>query len=167
MRALVVHDSLPSVTVLARALADGLSDACAVDVVAAPDAAPRVDAVDLLVVATSADPRADEAQGWVAVADLGAVGAVTVLGTRARRRPSAPASAARATLRRLRRRGVPVAAPATTFLLGRSGAVVDGEVGRARRWGRTLAAATALACRAQRRPVPARERLGTAAALTA
>lgn len=166
MRALVVHDNVPSAVALARAVADGLSDACAVEVVAAPDAAPRVEAaVDLLVVATA--PGRDEARRWLTTADIGGVGSVTALGTRARLRPPAPGSAAAPTLWRLRHRGVRVAAPATTFVVDRAGTPVEGELGRARRWGRTLAAATALVCRSQHRPVPARERLGTTAALTA
>jgi hypothetical protein len=60
--------------------------------------------------------------------------------------PRIPGSAARAAHRRLRRRGYrPVAAPRSFWVAGTSGPLRDGELDRAREWGRELALARSAA----------------------
>lgn len=165
MRALVVHESPVGTADLARAVGEGLAETSIVDVVAVRRAPLHVEPVDLLVVATG--HQAAEVDRWLRSAELDAVEAVVVLGTRVRR-PGARRSTARSTQRRLRRRGLRAAAPATTFVVeDRHGYVVGSELARARRWGRVLAAAMALACRTHRQPAPAAESVLPSAALSA
>ena len=57
-------------------------------------------------------------------------------------KPRIPGSAAHAALRRLRRQGVYVAAPAESFYVsGMTGPLIPGETDRAQRWGESLAVA--------------------------
>ena len=59
-------------------------------------------------------------------------------------RPRLPGSAARAATRRLRRAGFqPVASPASFYVTGTKGPLVEGELERARRWAEGLAASVA------------------------
>jgi flavorubredoxin len=56
------------------------------------------------------------------------------------RKPGVPGSAARSALRRLRRLGLPpLAGPQSFWVTGTGGPLVEGELERARDWGRTLA----------------------------
>ncbi len=67
------------------------------------------------------------------------------------RKPGVPGSAARSALHRLRRRGLPpLAGPQSFWVSSTSGPLVDGELERARDWGRLLA--DRLAERATRSP---------------
>ena len=164
MRALVVHESMFGNTeTVARAVADGLVEAGAeVRVESVREAAADLGGVDLLVVGgpthafgmSRASTRADAVtKGATAEAAAGpgirewiddldpATTAVACFDTRVRR-PRVPGSAARAARKRLRAKGLDAVGPATTFWVdGMDGPLVDGEAGRARRWGTELAAA--------------------------
>jgi Flavodoxin len=165
MRALVVFESMFGNTEeVARAVAEGLSSRMDVSVRAvseAPDALPEPPV--LVVVGgpthvmgmTRARTRADAVRQGAAPA----TGATTGLrewlaglrwapaGTAGaafdtRVHAPVPGSAARGAARGLRRLGVALAAPATTFWVGGTpGPLLDGERERARRWGEDLAAA--------------------------
>jgi hypothetical protein len=165
MRALVVFESMFGNTrAIADAVADGMASRMGVDVVEV-GAAPAVigDDVGLLVVGgpthafgmSRPDTRQSAVQQapgpvvsagsglreWLAVVRGPAGVAVTAFDTRVIR-PRMPGSAARAALRRLRRRGFRAAAPATSFyVVGTTGPLVEAEPQRARQWGEQVAAA--------------------------
>lgn len=165
MRALVVYESMYGNTrEVAEAGADGLASNANVEAVEAVEvgAAPTTveGDVDLLVIGAPThafsmsrpNSRADAAKRsdrplvstgigvreWVAGLQRPAPGAVTAFDTRLRR-PRLPGSAARAVLRRARRRRWTVAARAASFWVeGTTGPLSDGELERARRWGSQL-----------------------------
>ncbi len=165
MRALVVFESMFGNTeAVARAVAEGLAERMDVDV-RGVDQAPLSlpDDPVLLVVggpthalglsrpATRKDAARQAAGAFTGTCTglrewLGRVGPAPTgtLGAAFDTRVHAPVpgSAARKVARRLRRLGVRMTAPATTFWVdGTPGPLLDGEVERARRWGAELAAA--------------------------
>lgn len=165
MKALVVYESLWGNTeTIARAIATGLAESAQVDV-ADVSALPTVgEDVDLLVVGgpthafsmTRASTRADaQAQGathpaaavglreWLDRLDAETRPAVATFDTRVDKVRRLPGSAAKSAARAVRRRGHPLAAPARSFYVSdTAGPLLDGEVERATRWGRELAART-------------------------
>jgi hypothetical protein len=173
MRALVVFESMFGNTeAVARAVADGLSTQLEVDVVAVDEAPPDLpdDAV-LLVVGgpthamgmSRPRTRQDAARqdgsppvrgmrewlGDVARPLAGVLGAAFDTRVHA----PVPGSAARGESKRLRRLGVQLIAPATTFWVGGTpGPVLGGELDRARRWGEQLAHEVLAAHRPAGRP---------------
>jgi len=169
MRALVVYESMFGNTeVIALAIADGLRsqmDVETVDVASAPTWIPRD--LDLLVVGGPTHafgmsrPQTREAAAkeaghtvtsqavglreWLAgleqvAADNAPAAVVAATFDTRVERPRMPGSAAHKLRRRLRRLGIEVVEPATTFWVkGTPGPLVDGEETRARRWGEDLA----------------------------
>jgi hypothetical protein len=163
MRALIVYESMFGNTrALANAVADGLATGATTSVVAVTEAPTVVGPdIDLLVVggpthalslsrpATRADavtqgaaPITSVQRGireWLADVRFAGELAVAAFDTRA---GHVPGSAARAALRRLRRRGGTVVGPAASFAVSATpGPLADGELERARAWGASLAAA--------------------------
>lgn len=162
MRALVVFESMFGDTeTIARAVADGLSDAIRVDIVDVATA-PRVDAdVDLLVVGgpthafgmSRSNTRNDAVRqgGRSAAVDVGvrewldeqrptSTARAAVFDTRIKKW-FIPGSAARSAADVLRRRGFRLVAPPESFrVTGTAGPLATGEEDRARQWGRLLAA---------------------------
>jgi flavodoxin len=169
MRALVVFESMFGNTEeVARAVAEGLGTQMDVSVRAvseAPDALPEppvlivvggpTHAMGMTRARTRADavrqgapPGAGATTGlrdWLA--GLGRVAAGTLGATfDTRVHAPVPGSAARGEARRLRRTGVRLVAPPTTFWVGGTpGPLLDGERERARQWGEELAAAVTAA----------------------
>jgi hypothetical protein len=167
MRALLVYESMFGNTQeIARAVASGLLARMSVDVVEVGAADPGVPGgIDLLVVgcpthafgmsrpqtrvqATEKTDRPLVSAGsglreWLDTVDRRADRPATAaFDTRAKL--PLPGSAARAAARRLRRSGYRIAGPPATFYVaGTTGPLLDGEVERAREWGRRLAAAAA------------------------
>jgi hypothetical protein len=161
VRALVVYESMFGNTELAaRAVAEGLSGRLTVTVTNVATG-PAVSGTDLLVVgapthafslsrpgtrssavqqggaATALDVGVRE---WLARA-AGLDGVRTAAFDTKVARPKLPGSAARGAARRLRRLGGrPVVPPASFYVAGTPGPLVDGELDRARRWGRLIAA---------------------------
>ena len=170
MHAVVLFESMYGNTEqIARAVADGLSSrlpADTVDLVEVGTAPAALgDDVDLLVVGgpthafgmSRPKTRADAAkqvghsvvsagigQGeWLEALPAGSGRAVATFDTRVRR-PRLPGSAARGAAKRLRALGFrSIARPESFWVSGSSGPLLDGEVGRARRWGEQLASAAA------------------------
>jgi hypothetical protein len=160
-RALIVYESMFGNTeAVARAIAEGLSDTVVAELVDVTSAPTDVDA-DLLVVGapthafslsrpqTRSDAGSkgarqqatagDGVREWLARVDLAGPALAATFDTRIRR---VPGSAARAIRRRLRRRGLLVPFPAMSFYVtGTPGPLADGELARARDWGRHLAQA--------------------------
>jgi flavodoxin len=162
MQALVVYESMFGNTeALARAVGEGIAG-WALTTVVAVTAAPTVVGpdVDLLVVGgpthalglsrpttranaveQGAQPVTPVNRGlreWLGDVKFAGETAIATFDTRVGR---VPGSAAKAALRRLRRRGGIVAAPAASFsVAGTPGPVIDGELERARDWGASLAA---------------------------
>jgi hypothetical protein len=167
MRALVVYESLWGNTEqLAREVAAGIG-AETVVVVDATSAPPAIEAdVDLLVIgapthafsmSTASTRDAARQQGatdipargireWIeGLAAPASAVPVATFDTRVVS-PRLPGSAAKKAMRRLVALGFrPAAKPETFGVLGYSGPVADGELERARQWGRTVAAALPLA----------------------
>jgi hypothetical protein len=169
MRALVVFESMFGNTEeVARAVAEGLESRLDVSVCAvgeAPDALPEppvlvvvggpTHALGMTRARTRADavrqgapPTTGPATGlreWLAALDRAPAGTVgATFDTRVH--APVPGSAARGAARRLRRVGVRLVAPATTFWVdGTPGPLLEGERERARRWGEELAATVAAA----------------------
>lgn len=169
MRALVVFESMFGNTGdVAGAVADGVSSRLPVETVEV-GTAPSVpgDDVVLLVVGgpthalglSRAGTRADagrQASGplvstvvgireWLDAVDAVDPGSRRVVAaafdTRVAK-PRLPGSAAKAAVRRLRRLGFPIVAPAASFFVdGTKGPLLDGELDRARAWGAELGAA--------------------------
>lgn len=164
MYALVVYESMFGNTRrIAEAVADGLALTMKVEVVEVGSAPTTLDGeVDLLVVggpthvfgmsrSSTRQSAAEQAKGplvsqgeglreWLGgVRSRSARLAVVAFDTRISK-PRLPGSAARAAGRRLRRLGLRIAAPATSFyVVGSLGPLVSGEVERARMWGEQLA----------------------------
>lgn len=164
-QALVVFESMFGNTELvAEAVAEGLRNGMAVDIVEVGAAPPVLgDEIDLLLVGgpthafsmSRPGTRADAAkQGadagtaagtglreWVDQVGKGSARpAVAAFDTKVKR-PRLPGSAARAALTRLRRAGFRALAPAENFYVdGTKGPLVDGELDRARSWGAKCAA---------------------------
>jgi hypothetical protein len=168
MRALVVYESMFGNTeAVARAVGDGLASRMDVQVRPVDDAPPLPDEPVLLVVGgpthvlgmsrprtredavrQGAGPSTATATGlreWLAALPAlppGTLGATFDTRVHA----PVPGSAARKAARRLRRIGVRLVAPASTFWVeGTPGPLAEGEGERARRWGAQLAEATAAA----------------------
>jgi hypothetical protein len=162
-RALVVFESMFGNTrVVAEAIAAGLASGAKVDLVEVADAPTDIDpAVRLLVVggpthafglsrpATREQAAAQAGERLVSrgpglrewLATLGCTRARPLVAAFDTRIRHAPGSAARAALRRLRRRGLPTAAgPASFYVRGTEGPLAPGEQERAERWGERLAA---------------------------
>lgn len=164
MRALVVYESMFGNTAeVAHAIADGLSAHMSVETVEVGAAPPSPgEEVDLLVVGgpthafsmsrpESRESAAKQAKGplvstgrglreWLAALPRGCAPAAATFDTRVKV-PLLPGSAARAAQKRLRRLGIPIAAPATSFYVTTStGPLAEGELDRARDWARSLAA---------------------------
>jgi hypothetical protein len=164
-RALVVYESMFGNTrTIAEAVADGLASDAIVEVVEV-GTAPTVLAgqVDLLVVGgpthafgmsrpATREDATRQAGGRVVSAGIGlrewletlprgdGSVAVTTFDTRIDH-PRLPGSAARKAEKRLRHLGYPVVAKAESFSVsGTQGPLVDGEIDRARGWGRALGA---------------------------
>jgi hypothetical protein len=161
-RALVVFESMFGNTrIVAEAVAAGLASGAKVDLVEVAEAPTDIDAdVGLLVVggpthafglsrpdtrkqaaAQARERMVSRGQGlreWLAALDCGTARPLAAaFDTRIRH---VPGSAARAALRRLRHRGLPVAAvPASFYVTGTEGPLVPGEQERAERWGERLA----------------------------
>jgi hypothetical protein len=168
MRALVVHESMfGNTAAVARAIGAGLATDRSIEVrvVAVRHAPTHLRGVDLLVVggpthafsmsrastrADAATKGADEAAAagiglreWIELVDAVPGVVVAAFDTRVRR-PRVPGSAARAARKHLRAHGFKAVEPPTTFWVdGTAGPLLDGEEGRARRWGADLAAALA------------------------
>jgi hypothetical protein len=167
MHALVVYESMFGNTqVIARAIADGLGTQGEVDLVEVSAAPTVVDAgVDLVVVGgpthafsmSRASTRKDAGdkygrplvstgigvRDWVETVRCGpSKMPAAAFDTRFANRMAG--SAARGAAKRLRRRGFRLFAPAESFIVtGVEGPLRDGEVDRAREWGRHLAATVA------------------------
>jgi hypothetical protein len=163
MRALVVFESMfGNTATVARAIGDGLATGLEVRVVDVATAPVEVPAdVDLLVVGgpthalgmsrpatrksaedqagTTATPITTGMREWLDSATVPPATVGATFDTRVHVR-WLPGSAARKAQRRLRRHGVTLLAPATTFWVeGTPGPLPDGEQGRAARWGEHLA----------------------------
>lgn len=161
-RALVVFESMfGSTEAVARAVADGLRDLVAAEVVRAGPDATLPEGLDLLVVggpthafgmsrpatrASAGQQGADAVvaagpglREWLAAERPAGALAVAAFDTRIRKR-GVPGSAARAAERRLRRGGARVLAPAESFWVAdTAGPLLEAEQDRARRWGHRLA----------------------------
>jgi hypothetical protein len=162
MRALVVYESMFGNTkVVADAVADGLATrlhVTAVEVSAAPTA---MDDVALVVVGgpthafgmSRPGTRQDAAKQsqrplvsagiglreWLDTVQGASPGVAAAAFDTRIEKPRLPGSAARAAERRLRRLGFRIAArPASFYVAGTPGPLVDGEPERARRWGEHL-----------------------------
>lgn len=168
MRGLVVFESMFGNTkAIAEAVAEGLGSRMDVETGGVDSAPVRVpEGVSLLVVGgpthafglSRPDTRATAAEqaGSTATSPtvglrewLGLLGSVpsglraAAFDTRVNR-PKVPGSAARRAEKALRRLGAEIATPATTFWVrGTPGPLQEGEIARARQWGRDLAAAVA------------------------
>lgn len=165
MRALIVYESMFGNTrALANAVAEGLAAGATTSVVPVTEAPAVVGPdVDLLVVggpthalslsrpATRADAVAQGAapvtsvqrgiREWLADVTFAGDVAVAAFDTRV---GHVPGSAARAALRRLRRRGGTVVGRTASFAVSATpGPLADGELERARDWGALLAAVVA------------------------
>jgi flavodoxin len=170
MKALVVYESLWGNTEeVARAVADGLAVAAEVRVVEVRDAPTAVaDDVDLVVAGgpthafsmTRANTRADALrQGathepglvglreWLAELPTGhGTTPIATFDTRVGKVRHLPGSAARSAARAARRHGFRAAAPPHSFYVEDTpGPLLEGEIDRARTWGRELAEAFAAA----------------------
>ena len=163
-RVLVVYESMFGNTrAIAKAVAEGLADAGAVDLVEVGSApVPLPDDVDLLVVGapthafglsrpSTRKSAADQAPGEVVSTGIGlrewldelrpGTAAVSAFDTRVKV-AMMPGSAGRRALGRLRRSGFPMLLRSESFYVeGTPGPLKDGEVDRARRWGAKLATA--------------------------
>jgi hypothetical protein len=160
MRALVVHESLFGNTqAVADAVGEGLRSQLSVEVVPVTAAPPVGDDVDLLVVGgpthafglSRESTRRDAVQRgghypdgaaglreWLATLD-GRGQRAAVFDTRVDH-PRLPGTAGSRARKVLRARGFDVVAGPEHFLVrGTSGPLVDGELGRATDWGRSLA----------------------------
>lgn len=166
MRALVVYESMFGNTrLVAEAVAGGLSSGLDVDVVEVAAAPTSFDDVELVVVGgpthvlgmtrqrTRDDARRQGEQSGHEVVSKGIGMREWLEGVRSRGtaaaafdtragKPWMSGSAARRADRRLRSRGFRlVARPESFWVSGVFGPLVEGEVGRARRWGEQLASA--------------------------
>jgi hypothetical protein len=163
MHALVVYEtSFGNTEAVARAVAEGLATRATVQVVDAATAPESLAGVDLAVVggpthafglsrvSTRQDARrrgasrGDVERGlreWLAELDAGPRTTSTAAFDTKVSRPRLPGSAARRAHRRLRRLGLAALARPRTFRVsGTEGPLRDGELDRAREWGRELAA---------------------------
>ena len=173
MRAMVVYESIFGNThAVANAIADGLRSACDVSLHPVEEAAiDAASGVELFVIGgpthmhglSSQRSRAmgtEQAEKHGVDVDEGAEGTglrawldelgqsdgakAAAFDTRLRGRPLVTGSAARGIARRLRRHGFHLVADPESFLVSEAeGPLVDGEIDRARAWGRSLVAARA------------------------
>lgn len=164
-RALVVYESMFGNTeAIAKAIADGLAEHLPTTITEVMMAPTRLGDVDLLVVGAPTHAlglsrretrMSAAAQGarlresglvglreWLARLVAPSRGVAAAFDTRIKR-PRVPGSAARAARRRLRRLGFDTGAkPVSFYVTGTPGPLADGELDRARSWGRQLGAAT-------------------------
>ena len=161
-RAVIVYESMFGNTeAIARAVAEGLGVGMQTQVIPVAQAPADTADVDLLVVAgpthafgmsRQSTRRSAVDQGghpvggshagireWLETLPRASArrGAATI-DTRIHKR-GVPGSAARGAARRLRRLGYDVAEPISFYVDGTSGPLLEGELGRARRWGAELA----------------------------
>jgi hypothetical protein len=163
MRALVVYESMFGNTEsVARAIGAGIAESAVAEVLSVQEIAPAtVSSVDLLVLggpthafslSRPATRRDALAQGGTrGSADIGLrewidrltpaflPGNIAVFDTRVHKVRRLPGSAARKATGLLRARGWPVGARSSFFVLDTPGPLMDGELDRAREWGRSLA----------------------------
>jgi hypothetical protein len=164
-RALIVYESMFGNTeAVARAIAEGLAETIDTELADVGSAPTGIAGVDLLVVGapthalslsrpqTRSDAgtkgarlhaaTGDGVREWLATVDPAAPAVAAAFDTRIRR---VPGSAARAIRRRLRRRGLSVPfRPMSFYVTGTPGPLADGELARARDWGRHLSHADTL-----------------------
>lgn len=165
MKALVVYESMFGNTALiARAVADGLARRMSVEVSAVEDVSGEAaDYVDLIVVGgpthawSMSRPRtraAAVAKGgargkvdyglreWIAtVPNVSSTSQLVTFDTKLTKARHLPGSAAKSARRVARRRGFSTLHPPETFYVtGAAGPLAEGELDRARAWGRSLAA---------------------------
>jgi flavorubredoxin len=163
MRALVVYESMFGNTqAIASAVAEGLSGRMEVDLVEVGSAPTSIDA-DLMVAggpthafsmsrSNTRQSAAEQAGGrelvsrgrglreWLDEAGPGLRGTPVATFDTKIMKVRLPGSAAKAALKRLRRFGARIVAPAHNFnVLGTTGPLGDGELARARQWGAELA----------------------------
>ena len=167
MKALVVYESMFGNTKqIAQAIADGMRPWFDVDVVEAADA-PQASDVAIVVAGgpthalsmSRARSRADAIQRgarrpvdaiglreWLGAQPQTKRAPIATFDTRVTKARRLPGSAAKAAARAARRHGyVTVAPPHTFWVQDTQGPLVDGELDRARDWGRELATAVAAA----------------------
>jgi len=162
MKSIVVYESMFGNTErVARAIAEALGRCGEVELVEVGDAAASMGSVDLLVVGgpthafgmSRESTRADAARQagdtavvsrrggvreWAAELVDGQAGSLATFDTKARKARHLP-GCARGLAKTLRRRGYRMALPAESFLVEDvRGPLLDGELGRASRWGTAL-----------------------------
>lgn len=166
MRALVIYESMFGNTRdVAEAIAAGLAEHASVSVLEVSTAPTSIEDIDLLVVgapthafglsrestrASAAKETSDALisggrglREWLAEATIASGIPAAAFDTHATK-PNLPGSAASVARRRLRRVGVRVLVPPESFHIeGMTGPLGDGELARARDWGRRLAASVA------------------------
>jgi hypothetical protein len=162
MRSVVVYDSMFGNTdLVARAVVDGLAAYGPAEVLSLRDAPSHLDGVDLLVVggpthghglsnATSRHVSATQAAAgalagsiglreWLAGLDASPGTPAATFDTRFRKPTWLTGSAARSAAKHLRASGFRlVGEPESFFVAATEGPLAEGELDRARRWGRTL-----------------------------
>lgn len=166
MKALIVFESMFGNTeMVARAVAEGLGEQMQVDVVSAAEApAPLFELVDLIVVGgpthafsmTRSGTRedavrqgahvstaADGIREWIERLHAGPHSEmVATFDTRVGKVRHLPGSAAKSAAKSLRKLGYkPVVPPASFFVADVAGPLLEGELDRARDWGRQVASA--------------------------
>jgi menaquinone-dependent protoporphyrinogen IX oxidase len=167
MKALVIYESVYGNTrLIAEAIAQGLDDAVALPV---HDAADRVDEPDLIVVggpthmhslattrsrqmaveavkedgAVDVDPNAAKAPGlraWLRDLPPRTGGQAAAFDTRLDRSPWVTGVASRGIAKRLRKRGYEVLSAESFLVEDSEGPLAEGELDRAHKWGKELAA---------------------------
>ena len=162
MNALVVYESLYGNTrQIAEAITEGLALECDVEIIEVGEAPVAPAGVDLLVVGgpthqfglsrkSSRQQGADDHDEQVISLDIGirewiedlprvSDGVAATFDTSIRK-PNLPGSAARGAARRLKKKGYRILVPGELFLVeGGKGPITDGELDRAKDWGRAVA----------------------------
>jgi len=161
MRSLVVYESsFGNTQRIAEQIAAALAQEGDVELVSVDEPLPQLDEVDLLVVGapthvhglsgrrsrqSALDQGADGelgigVRGWIDALPNGGRGPrIAAFDTRAHKPVLLVGSAARGIVRRLRQRGYTLAAePESFFVEGTQGPLEEGELDRAREWGRTI-----------------------------
>ncbi len=162
MRSLVVYESwFGNTRRVAREVADALAVEGEVDVLSVDDPPPPLDGIDVIVLGAPthvhglSSGRSREAaleqgaqggrpgigvRGWIDRLPDGCDAKIAVFDTRAQKPAWLVGSAAHGMARRLRRHGYGlVVEPESFFVEGTPGPLEEGELERAKEWGRTLA----------------------------
>ena len=162
MRSLVVYESwFGNTRRVAEEIADVLAVEGEVEVLSVDDPLPSLEGIDLIVLGAPthvhglSSGRSREAaleqgrqggrpgigiRGWIDQLPDDCGVKIAVFDTRAQKPAWLVGSAAHGMARRLRRRGCPpVLEPQSFFVLGTPGPLEEGELERAKEWGRTLA----------------------------